>query len=180
MRDALVASRARLTAVLRSCPSGRLVEHILLHTLPAAKAAYEQIRNGAQFAAVAKAKSVDTGSAQLGGILGCVAPGEFVAEFQKVAEQVPFDTVTVPVKTKFGYHLILVRRWDPRLADSQQIAQSLQQAASAVLDARVKALHVKVDPRFGEWGLHDGSQGQKVYNVQAPKSPTPRTAREPG
>ncbi len=151
-----------------------------MRTRAAAEAASAQIQNGAQFAAVAKAKSIDTGSATQGGVLGCVAPAEFATEFQKVAETAPLDTVSAPVKTQFGYHLIRVRRWDPRLAGSQQIAQALQQAAAAELDMRVKALHVKVDPRFGSWGLHDTAQGQKAYSVAAPEVPTPRTVREPG
>jgi hypothetical protein len=181
LQNELADARARLNAVLKSCGSGRLVSHILLRTKAQAQAAYVQIRNGAQFETVARQKSIDSGSAQQGGLLGCLAPGQFVPEFQKAAEEVPFDTVTVPVKTQFGYHLILVRRWDPKLAETNpQIAQALQQAAGAALDARVKALHVKVDPRFGSWGLHDGPQGQKVYNVTAPSEPTPRTQRESG
>jgi hypothetical protein len=178
LRDKLVDARARLRAVLRSCGSGRLVAHILVRTRAGAEATYNEIRNGAQFATVARAKSIDTGSAQQGGVLGCVGPGQFVPEFQKVAEQAPFDTVTVPVKTKFGYHLILVRHWDPRLADNQQIGQVLQQVAGAALDTRVKELHVKVDPRYGSWGLHDAGQGQKAYNVAPPDVPKPREQRE--
>lgn len=180
MRDELVQSRARLDVILRSCPSGKLVEHILVHTQAQADAAALQIRRGAQFAAVARSKSIDTGSAAQGGMLGCLAPGQFVPEFQKAAEQAPFDTVTAPVKTKFGFHLIRVRHWDPALATNQQIAQALQTAAASVLDARVKALHVKVDPRFGSWGLHDAGQGQKAYSVTPPSAPTPRTSREQG
>jgi PPIC-type peptidyl-prolyl cis-trans isomerase-like protein len=177
MRDELVDARARLDVILRSCASGRLVEHILVHTSAQAEAAALQIRKGAQFGDVARAKSIDKASATQGGVLGCVAPGEFAPEFQKAAEEAPFDTVTPPVKTQFGYHLILVQHWNPQLAASQQIAQALQAAAAATLDARVKALHVKVDPRFGSWGLHDAAQGQKAYSVAAPAAPTPRTSR---
>ncbi len=177
MRDELVEARARLDVILRSCASGRLVEQILVRTRAQAEAAALQISNGEQFATVARAKSID-GSAAQGGVLGCLAPGEFAPEFQKVAEEAPFDTVTPPVKTKFGYHLIRVRHWDPKLAANQQVAQALQQSAAATLDARVKALHVKVDPRFGAWGLHDVGQGQKTYSVAAPTAPVPRTSRD--
>jgi hypothetical protein len=180
MRDELVDARARLDVILQSCASGRLVEHVLVRTRGQAEAAALQIRRGAQFASVAKSKSIDTGSAPQGGVLGCVAPGEFAPEFQKVADEAPFDTVMPPVKTQFGYHIIRVRHWDPRLATNQQVAQALQQAAAATLDARVKALHVKVDPRYGSWGLHDAGQGQKAYSVAAPTAPAPRTSREPG
>ncbi len=180
MRDELVEARARLAAILRSCASGRLVEHILLRTRAQAEAAALQIRKGAPFADVAQAKSIDKASAAQGGVLGCLAPGEFAPEFQKAAEAAPFDTVTAPVKTQFGYHLILVRHFDPKLAANQQVAQALQQAAAAALDARIKALHVKIDPRFGSWGLHDAGQGQQSYSVEAPTAPTPRTVREKG
>jgi parvulin-like peptidyl-prolyl isomerase len=178
LKDALVDSQAKLSAVLRNCPSGRVVYHILLRTEAAANQAYERIRKGESFETVAKDVSID-GSKQQGGLLGCVGPEQFVPEFQKVAETQAPGIVTRPVKTQFGYHLILVRDWDPKLADDEQLAQGAAQAASADLDARVAALIVKVDPRFGTWGAHTTQDGRQVFNVAAPAVPEPRNQREP-
>src|SRR5205085_1399529 len=49
LRDSLLTGDARLDAVLSSCPSGRLVEHILLRTDADAIAVLNQIKNGGDF-----------------------------------------------------------------------------------------------------------------------------------
>jgi PPIC-type PPIASE domain len=177
-RDELLTEQAKLAAVLRSCPSGRVVSHILLRTRAAAEAAYEQIRGGQQFESVARAKSIDS-SGQQGGLLGCLGPNLFPPAFQAVADTARLDVVTPPVQTNVGYHLILVREWDPKLADNPQMAQGAAQAASATLAARLRDLDVRVDPRYGTWGAHDTADGRQAYNVAAPSVPAPRDKREP-
>jgi hypothetical protein len=179
MQQDLVNTQARLNAVLGSCPSGRVASHVLVRTEAAAEEAYEQIRDGADFEAIARDKSVDEGSARLGGLLGCVGPDMFVPEFQKEAETAPLGVVGRPVKTEFGYHLVLVREWDPALLQDQQMAQGAAQAATRTLDKRLRDIDVHVDPRFGTWGLHQTPDGQEVFNVAAPAVPEPRTQREP-
>jgi len=179
LQNQLLDGWSRLAAVIRyyeSCPSGRFVEHILLRTHDDAEAAFNQIRAGQPFGTVAKAKSIDTGSAQAGGALGCLTPGEFVPEFQTAAKQVPFDTVTVPVKTKFGYHLILVRHWDP-VAD-QGYVQALDQAARTAVFGRLAQLHVRLDPRFGTGRMVSDGQGGISYVVTPPAVPDVRDQRE--
>ena len=44
---------------------------------------------------------------------GACAPSEFVKEFENAADAAPFGVLTGPVKTQFGYHLILVRKLGP-------------------------------------------------------------------
>jgi parvulin-like peptidyl-prolyl isomerase len=44
--------------------------------------------------------SIDTTSGTRGGALGCLAPGEFVPEFQNAAEAAPLGVVTGPVHTQ--------------------------------------------------------------------------------
>jgi PPIC-type PPIASE domain len=179
LQDRLLTGDAHLDAVLTSCASGRLVAHILLRSEQDAIALLNQLKNGADFAALAKQKSIDAQSGQAGGVLGCLYTGEFVAPFQSAAESVPFDTVTAPVHTQFGYHLILVRRWDPRAAASDQnLSQSVQQAATAALDARLNALHVWINPLYGSWTEQTSSSGQKAFTVVAPPVPAPRDQRE--
>jgi peptidyl-prolyl cis-trans isomerase C len=172
-QDRLVEQAARQLAVqdsLNSCPSGRMVSHILLRDRAAADAAYQEIKNGASFTDVAKKESIDPSGKQ-GGLLGCLCPGEFVKEFQDVADKVPLDVVTVPVQSKFGYHLILVQKFDPALAQSNQsVQQSVQSCAQGAITDRLK--HVTVDPRFGTW---DGQQ----FTVTPPVVPNPRNDRTP-
>ena len=174
----LVARRARLFALYRyyqTCPSGRFVSHILVKTKAQADAALARIRSGQKFAAIASTQSTDTSGKQ-GGALGCLAAGEFVPEFQNAADAAPLGVVTGPVKTQFGYHLILVRRWDA--VGDKQYAQALTQAAGAALTVRLKDLHVWVNPKYGTWGQSTGASGSTSFTVLPPTVPNPRICRE--
>jgi peptidyl-prolyl cis-trans isomerase C len=63
---------------------------------------------GANFAELAKAESDDTGSGEQGGDLGEFGHGAMVKEFETAAFSQPIGQVGEPVKSAFGYHLILV------------------------------------------------------------------------
>jgi parvulin-like peptidyl-prolyl isomerase len=63
---------------------------------------------GAKFDELAKAESDDTGSAANGGVLGTFGHGQMVPAFDTAAFAQPVGKVSDPVKTQFGYHLILV------------------------------------------------------------------------
>lgn len=63
---------------------------------------------GADFAAVAKESSDDTGSGANGGDLGAFGRGQMVPEFDKEAFLLPVGQMSQPVKSPFGYHLIKV------------------------------------------------------------------------
>jgi len=63
---------------------------------------------GADFAAVAKENSDDTGSGANGGDLGSFGRGAMVPEFDKEAFLLPVGQMSQPVKSQFGYHLIKV------------------------------------------------------------------------
>jgi peptidyl-prolyl cis-trans isomerase C len=82
--------------------------HILVESEDEAKAIAEQIRGGADFAALAKEKSKDPGSAEEGGDLGYFVKGRMVPEFAEVAFKMYPGQVSNPVKTQFGWHVIKV------------------------------------------------------------------------
>jgi peptidyl-prolyl cis-trans isomerase SurA len=69
---------------------------------------YEQLKSGKSFAALAKKHSKDLGSAVDGGDLGWVTPEELVPAFSEVMTALPLKTVSRPIKTGFGWHLIEV------------------------------------------------------------------------
>jgi peptidyl-prolyl cis-trans isomerase C len=69
---------------------------------------------GADFATVAKENSDDTGSGEKGGDLGSFGKGAMTPEFEKEAFLLPVGQVSQPVKTPFGYHLILVESRGPK------------------------------------------------------------------
>jgi peptidyl-prolyl cis-trans isomerase SurA len=73
------------------------------------------------FSQLAKKHSED-GSAQNGGNLGWMSPGELVPEFEQAMNQLNISEVSEPVRTEFGWHLIQVveRRQAQLSADKQR------------------------------------------------------------
>ena len=76
--------------------------------LAKAKDLREKIVKGADFAALAKAESDDSGSGANGGDLGSFTHGRMVKEFDQAAFTLPVGQVSEPIKTQFGYHIIQV------------------------------------------------------------------------
>ena len=60
------------------------------------------------FAEYAQKYSDDPGSKTNGGSLGWFGKGMMVPEFEKAAFSLAKNKISPPVKTQFGYHLILV------------------------------------------------------------------------
>jgi peptidyl-prolyl cis-trans isomerase SurA len=67
----------------------------------------ERIEAGATFSDQAKVNSED-GSAAKGGDLGWINPGDTVPEFEQAAAKLKPGELSRPVRTPFGWHLILV------------------------------------------------------------------------
>jgi peptidyl-prolyl cis-trans isomerase C len=63
---------------------------------------------GAKFADIAAAESDDVGSGQNGGDLDTFGHGAMVKPFEDAAFSIPVGQISQPVKSDFGYHLILV------------------------------------------------------------------------
>jgi parvulin-like peptidyl-prolyl isomerase len=88
-----------------SQPESRDVRHILVKTKAKANQLYAELKNGGDFAALAKANSEDTGSKENGGKL-TISRGQTVAPFDKKAFELKVNEISTPVKTEFGYHII--------------------------------------------------------------------------
>ena len=86
-------------------PESRLVRHILVKTKPEATKIYNELRAGADFVTLAKEKSLDPGSKNRGGEL-TIARGQTVAPFEQTAFLLPVKSISRPVKTEFGWHII--------------------------------------------------------------------------
>ncbi len=84
--------------------------HILVKTEQEGRQVIADLAKGADFAAIAKEKSLDTGSAADGGNLGdYFAPDKMVPEFaQAVTALKPGEVSTSPVKSQYGWHVIKV------------------------------------------------------------------------
>ncbi|AFL98594.1 parvulin-like peptidyl-prolyl isomerase [Desulfitobacterium dehalogenans ATCC 51507] len=112
--------------------------HILVPTEDEAKAIIKQLDGGADFAELAKEKSTDTGSQSSGGYLGSFGKGRMVPEFEAVAFAQEVGTYTkTPVKSEFGYHIILVE--DHKAATKADYeAVKDQVAEDALADAKAQ------------------------------------------
>jgi len=88
------------------------VRHILCEKHSLALQALEKLQEGTSFDAVAREYSQD--KARNGGDLGWMVRGSMVGPFQDAAFKLPISTTAKPkytdppIKTKFGYHLIMV------------------------------------------------------------------------
>jgi len=67
-----------------------------------------RIDDGDDFASLAKSNSKDTGSAVKGGELGWVVPGLLVPAFEKTMDGLALNTLSKPIQTQFGWHIIEV------------------------------------------------------------------------
>ncbi len=81
--------------------------HILVKSEEDAKNIITELSNGADFAELAKTKSTGPSGSQ-GGDLGWFAAGQMVAPFSEAVMALEDNKFTLaPVKTQFGYHIIL-------------------------------------------------------------------------
>lgn len=82
--------------------------HILVPSEAKALELKKEIEDGARFADLAKQHSSCPSSAR-GGSLGTFEQGAMVPEFDQVVfSDLPIGQVSEPVKTQFGYHLLVV------------------------------------------------------------------------
>ena len=93
----------------KQAPGGPQIRarHILVKTEEKAKELYEMIAHDGDFADLAKKHSTGP-SGKDGGDLGYFGEGQMVPEFSKAAFALKVGEVSLPVKTKFGWHLIKV------------------------------------------------------------------------
>lgn len=81
--------------------------HILVDTEEDAKAVVEALNDGADFATLATEKSTGP-SAQNGGDLGFFEKGMMVPAFAEAAFALDVGSISAPVQTQFGWHVIKV------------------------------------------------------------------------
>lgn len=81
--------------------------HILVETEQEAMDLYNEIKNGLSFEEAAMKNSLCP-SGQEGGDLGFFSRGMMVKPFEDAAFELNVGELSKPVKTQFGWHLILV------------------------------------------------------------------------
>ncbi|HKD09885.1 MAG TPA: peptidylprolyl isomerase [Bryobacteraceae bacterium] len=86
----------------------------------------KKLVDGGDFAAIAKTESDDTGSAKQGGDLGEFRHGMMVPPFEQAAFSLKVGEVSQPVKSPFGYHIIVVQ--DHKLKTLAEVRQDIEKS----------------------------------------------------
>ncbi len=116
--------------------------HILVPTEEEANAVKTQLDEGADFATLAKEKSIDPGAAN-GGDLGFFGKGMMVAPFEAAAFALSdVGQVSAPVQSQFGWHVIRLeeKRQSTPPAFEQVAGQLQQQVLMSTFDETVARL----------------------------------------
>jgi foldase protein PrsA len=129
-----------------STPASRTVRHILVNNKALADQIETQLKNGGDFAALAKKYSKDPGSASKGGKL-TVQQGQTVPQFDKVAFSLKTGQLSPPVHSQYGWHIIqaltaiTAAKVTPLKSVQQSIsAQLLQTKKTAAMTAWVNGV----------------------------------------
>lgn len=131
--------------------------HILLETEEEAYQVIAEIKAGADFAELAKEKSIEGAAVSTGGDLGYFTRGRMVPEFEQAAFSQEENVVSAePVKSQFGYHVILVEDHKPGVKPSFDTAKDLVEkdaldyAKQQTVQSYYSVLRQKAKVEYGE------------------------------
>jgi peptidyl-prolyl cis-trans isomerase D len=150
--------------------------HILLETAgkdeaavqKEAEAILQQVKGGADFAALARKMSDDEGSKANGGDLDYFGRGRMVPEFENAAFAMEPGQVSDLVKSQFGFHIIKVvdkRAGTTRTIDEVR-AQIQDQLALQIADQRITDLATQYASRVSDLADLEGAARELQLTVQ--------------
>ena len=102
-RDLRLPAHIFLRVPQQSTPDEIVVKHNRIDSL------YNVLKNGGDFAELAKAYSEDPQSAMRGGDLTWFGPGQLVPEFEKVMCSLNKGELSTPFLSPVGYHIVLLK-----------------------------------------------------------------------
>lgn len=108
---------------------GKSVEasHILVSDLETALEVSDKLKNGEDFAELAKEFSSDPGSAAKGGELGSFERGQMVPPFEAAAFSLEVGKISEPVQSQHGYHIIKVTSRTPFEKPLEEVKEELKE-----------------------------------------------------
>ncbi len=113
-------------------PESAIASHILVDSEEGAKEALKEIENGMSFEDAAK-KYSSCPSKDQGGDLGEFTRGKMIPEFEEAAFAMEVDTISQPVKTQFGYHVIkLVEKKQESQSSFEEVKEQISQQLIAM------------------------------------------------
>ena len=95
-------------------------------------AIYRELQAGADFASLARRYSEDAQSAAKGGDLGWVSADQFGGELAQAIETQAVGSISKPIKTPYGYHILLVREQIKRNLYAKALDEAWQQRLQAL------------------------------------------------
>ncbi|MBC8589598.1 peptidyl-prolyl cis-trans isomerase [Wansuia hejianensis] len=110
-------------------PETVVASHILVDNEEKAQEILKEIEEGLSFEEAAS-KYSSCPSKEQGGNLGEFGKGQMVPEFEAKAFEMEIDTISEPVKTQFGYHIIKLNGKNPsRVRDLEEVKDEIYQQA---------------------------------------------------
>jgi peptidyl-prolyl cis-trans isomerase SurA len=109
-----------------------------------AMAIRERILKGADFASVAKAESQDPSAKENGGDLGYFTALQMVYQFESAAYKAKLNEISMPVRTRFGYHIIKVTETRPAQGDLH-VAHIMVKAGATATPEEVEKAKTKIN-----------------------------------
>lgn len=140
------------------------LSHILVKTEDEANQVLKELADGADFADVARKRSTEPGADKSAGVLAAgdepcsdisFFQQQFDSNFMLGAVAAKAGVPSGPVKTQFGFHIILNRAYDDIKASLEKV--STEQPSSSNIAGFVAASDISVNSRFGMWnsGISD-------------------------
>ncbi len=160
-------------------PDGKVDQKGVAEAKAKAEDIEKQLKNGADFAELAKKYSEDPGSAQNGGLLPPLTHGRTVPEFEQAAFNTPVGQTTGVIRTSYGFHIIKVEgkqsaRVKPLAEVKPQIEPILKQQkagaeAQKMADAVQNAARTSsLDKAASQKGLSVATTGMLANNDPVP------------
>lgn len=122
---------------LFSTPEEVKASHILVETEETAKEVKNKLDSGADFAELAKEYSTDEANKDIGGQLGFFGRGRMVKAFEDAAFSIAPGTISDPVKTSYGYHIIKVE--EKKEAQEFSFEEKKSEVRDAILEEKMQS-----------------------------------------
>lgn len=126
--------------------------HILVESKETAEEVKEKLSAGEDYAEMAKEYSIDTTTKEQGGALGFIKKGETVSEFENAAFSLEVGSISEPVKTASGYHIIKVE--EKKEAEEANYEESKDQIKEILFDEKIPTVfNTWIQEKYDEYEI---------------------------
>ncbi|QOX77938.1 peptidylprolyl isomerase [Trichlorobacter lovleyi] len=144
--------------------------HILVKSEQEAQSILEQLKKGANFEELAKAKSADSSAAK-GGDLGWFGKGNMVPAFEKAAFSLKEGQLSGIVKSDFGYHIIKLT--GKRAAGTRPLDEVKEQIKAAIMPQKQQQVFMKLKEDLKKGAKIELTETQPAATAAKPATPAP-------